>query len=744
MGIFSKRRISKTDSIQREEREIIMRCIKPGDVVFDIGAHHGNWSEAVMECHGKAELHVFEASSSSFAKVCKRMAGRATVNHFAMFNQVGEVTFHTYHDDARLSSIYRRESIEDQALPGGFITESVPATTVDAYWKGQRRQINFLKIDVEGAEYDVLRGANQMLKEGNIDYLQFEYGSAFRDADITLENVWSFLRRSGYRVFSVKGRKFSEMKRFSKSNENYQYSNYIAVNERLVSLFTGKTEDTTLYTEEMKRHGISLRGVLQVGAHQAQEVETYRKLKLDPIVLVEADPKLASVLREKYADSTDVIVIEGAASDKDETAVFYPTGTDQPGSLLPSEKHSDLDPKITVNEKIKVRTFRLDRALSDAGIDVSRLNLLVMDIKGAELMALRGATGILSHVEAIQLEVFFDEHSEGCPLVYDLDEFLDAAGFLRVLTRTPNSPDRGDGLYVRRPMVTDSRLGQMGRFANQAYQYMFLRTYGEEQRYGITNPVWVGDQLFNTRLGTKDVPELPFTVEQKGLRLKDCNIANSPVTFPNTDILGYFQYDMRYFAPYQDLLLAELSFRAPYDRMAARIRQVFEATPGPVATIHLRRGDYGYGNFFIPPNDWYIEWLEALRRDHPDLTLYIATDSPEAAGGDFDEFNRIVARDFDLPDHELDFFTDFAALACADFVGIANSSFSFLASALNRQAKGFARPSLAEKKMIPFDPWASEPLLYDTTAEEAGGEFMSERERSRSNYRIRKFLGLYK
>lgn len=744
MGIFSKRRKSKEDPIQREEREIIKRCIKPGDVVFDIGAHHGLWSEAVLDRHGKAELHVFEASSSSFANVNEQLAGRATVNHFAMSNRVGEVTFHTYHDDARLSSIYRRESVEDQILPGGFISETVPATTVDTYWQGQRRQINFLKVDVEGAEYDVLRGANRMLKEGKIDYLQFEYGGTFHDANVTLQNVWSFLRRSGYRIYSVKGREFSEMKKFTKANENYQYSNYIAVNERLVSLFTGKTEDITLYTGEMERHGISLRGVLQVGAHEGQEVETFRKLKLDPIVLVEANPKLASALREKYADSADVTVIEGAASDKEGTAEFNLASMDQSSSLLASAKHSDLYPKITFDEKIKVQTFRLDQALSDAGIDVSRLNLLVMDIQGAELMALRGATNILPHVDAIQLEVNFDELYEGCPLIYDLDDFLDAAGFLRVLTRTPYSADWGDGLYVRRPVVTHSKLGEMGRFANQAFQYMFLRAYGEEQQYDSVNPVWIGDQLFHTRPGTTDVPKLPFLAEQKGLRLKDCNIANSPVTFPNTDIQGFFQYDMRYYAPYRDLLLKELSFRAPYDGMLDQIRQVFASSPGPVAAIHLRREDYGYGSFFIPPNAWYVEWLETLRRDHPNLKLYIATDSAESAGSDFDAFDRILASDLNLPDHEVDFFADFAALSCADFVGVANSSFSFLASILNSQARGFARPDLTEKKMIPFDPWTSEPLLYEKTAEEAGGEFMSERGKSRSKYRIRKFFGLYK
>lgn len=715
MRLFSKRwKEDSKDPVHSENREIIRRCIKPDDVVFDIGAHQGTWSEAVLAAHQSVDLHLFETSVGNKAKVVERLSGRARVNHMAVSSRAGDV--------------------KDQISSPNSGENCVPCTSLDAYWESERRQINFLKLDATGTGYDALRGAGRLLKRGQIDYVQFQYGPVFQGAGITLQNVWSVLRRSGYRVFSASDQTFIELKTFRKSDETYRHMTFVAVHARLADTFIGKIADVALHSDEIARHGIETRGVLQLGTDLGQQVETFRKLDLSPIVLVESNPGHAQDLGDKYIDESDIIVIHGAASDGDRPTDRLIAGLDRPGSLLPTGKPPRPDPNVTSTRHSIGLPFQLDEVLAERNVDTSRLNLVVMDAQGGGLMALRAASDLLSHVQAIQLTVTNGTRAD------DIDGFMSNIGMQRVVTMTPYSQDLGAGLYVRRPMVTDSRLGEMGRFANQGFQYLFLRSYSEEQGYDFANPPWIGDQLFHIQPGTSDVPKMPFSIEQQGLRFNDCSIANSPVTFPNTDILGYFQYDMRYYAPYKDILLRELAWRAPFADRAAQIRRAFDSAPGAVAAIHLRRGDYGYKYFFITPNEWYVEWLRDLRNQHPDLSVYIATDDPAAAEVDFAEFNVISVTDLGLTEHDPDFFADFAALTCADYVGVANSSFSFLASLMNTQARGYARPSLADRKLIPFDPWTSEPLLYDTTAEKAGDEFMSDKEKSRSKHRIRKFF----
>ncbi|WP_299190703.1 FkbM family methyltransferase [uncultured Litoreibacter sp.] len=740
MGLRRYFRKQSDDVIQPEERRIISKCVAPGDVVFDVGAHHGLWSKAVLEQVGDVDLHVFEATKGSYEKIVEQLGDKGTINHAAASHTDGEIVFNTYRDDDRLSSIYRRTSVEDDLLPAGFEANAVPAVALDSYWTDPKKQINLLKIDVEGAEYDVLRGANRLLKAGQVDYIQFEYGGTFEDAGFTLGNVWSYLRRSGYAVFKVGKRNFTEIERFTPAMEDYRYANLLAVHERLRSRFVGKPEDIVLYVDKMKRYGFKPKGVLHVGAHQGQELPTYRTNKMSPIVFVEANPELAGALRDKTAGEADIHVVEGAASDKAGTATFNIASMDQSSSLLPLAKHAELYPKITFDKEIEVRTMTLDAAMAETGVDPASVNMLTMDIQGAELMALRGATETLKHIDAIQTEINYDELYEGCPHISDLDAFLYPLGFLRIKTMTPYDKGWGDAVYVKAPMITNSVLGSMGRFANKAFQYMFLRTYAAEHGFEFANLPWEGDDMYHVRPGKATLPKPGRTVEQTKYGFDDCDIVNAPEPWADADLKGFFQYNMKYYAPYRAELEAEFAHKGVYLEAGQAMRVGFDALAGPVAVVHLRRGDYGTDIFFLPPNDWYVDWLRGLQAKEPTLQVYIATDDPTAAGNDFDEFALVTSDQLDLPPVDHGFFYDFTAMRLADHVAIANSSFSFLAAALNSTATSTVRPDPEAGKLVAFEPWSSDPLIRSHKAEEMGEDYMSARAKSRTKYKTRKFI----
>lgn len=747
MGLRRYFRKNSDDIIQPEERRIIEKCISSGDVVFDVGAHHGLWSKAALAHAGDIDLHVFEASKKSHAEVMAQLDGRGTINHSAVSHTDGEIVFNTYQDDDRLSSIYRRTSVEDKLLRSGFDANVVPAVALDGYWTDPKRQINFLKIDVEGAEYDALRGANRLLKAGQIDYIQFEYGGTFQDAGYTLGNVWSYLRRSGYVVFKVGKRKFTEITRFTPAMEDYRFTNLLAVHERLRSKFVGKPESIEIYLDKMKRYGFQPKGVLHVGAHKGQELPTYRANKISPVVFVEANPDLAAALREKTAGDDDIYLVEGAASDSAGKATFNITSMDQSSSLLPLAKHSEMYPKIVVEKRIEVRTLTLDAAMTETGLDFEAINMLTMDIQGAELMALRGATRILKNIEAIQTEINYDELYDGCPHISDLDAFLEPHGFLRIKTVTPYDKDWGDAVYVKKPMIINSTLGSMGRFANKAFQYIFLRTYAAEHGFEFANLPWEGDDMYYVHPGVETLPTVGRTVSQTKYGLDECNIVNATEPWADTDLQGYFQYNMKYYAPYRAEIEAEFAHKGIYLEAEKALKAAFDALDGPVAVVHLRRGDFGTGVFFQTPNSWYVDWLRQLQADEPDLQVYVASDDPAAAGNDFDEFNLVSADQFDLPQVGHGFFYDFTALRLGKFVAISNSTFSFLATALNRHAALTVRPDPQVGKLVPYSAWTSDPMIRSHTAEDLGEEYMSERAKSRTKYKMRqvvKRLGLKK
>ena len=739
----SLRQVHDLNPITNDERMMISRCLRDGDIVFDIGAHHGKWSEAVRaSCD--AQIHAFEASREAYAVLSVALGEKIKLNWNAVTNRNADLTFNVYRDDARLSSLHRRLSVEQSLLTLGYDTITVPGITLDSYWQDRPEQIRFLKMDVEGAEYDALRGAAGLLRRGQVDFLQFEYGGTFLDAGTTLRNVWALLRRYGYRVLKVNKGAFSELKSFSRRDEDYQYSNYLAVHERLAPAFLKERSEIALQFDRMEQFGIRPKGVVHVGAHKGDEITTYLKNGMSRTVFIEANPDLAAGLRRRFADQPSVTVIEAAAAEKEGRATFNITSMDQSSSLLPLKEHSRLYPKIKVERSIDVRTARLDDLLNEAGVDLGDLDFIAMDIQGAELMALRGAETLLGQIKALQIEVNYQELYEGCALITDLDAFLSRHGFIRVDTQTPYSETWGDGLYVRRPMVSCSSIGRMGRFANSLFQYLFIQTYARDMDYIPVCPVWAGDDMFEVEPGVASLPVLPNKVEESGLEFNNSSVTGDPVPRPACDFSGFFQYHTRYYLPHREMMLRHFAPKGAYAERQKQIRALFDAQSGPVATLHLRRGDFGTGVFFIAPEAWYLEWLSKLREEHPNLSVYIASDDIDAVRPAFSDYN--VLTEADLPPAALahDFATDFLALTQGDALAISNSSFSFAASMLNTRAVQFMRPVLERERLEEFDPWNAPVLLRGTEAEDVGEHVMSEKARGRTKYRKAKLKNFFK
>jgi hypothetical protein len=75
--------------------------------------------------------------------------------------------------------------------------------------------------------------------------------------------------------------------------------------------------------------------------------------------------------------------------------------------------------------------------------------MMNIDVQGAELMVLQGATELLKHIDLIYTEVNIEEVYKGCCLMSDLDRFLEPFGFVRVTTKMTDW-NWGDALYQKR------------------------------------------------------------------------------------------------------------------------------------------------------------------------------------------------------------------------------------------------------------------------------------------------------
>jgi hypothetical protein len=86
-----------------------------------------------------------------------------------------------------------------------------------------------MKLDVEGHELDVLRGAHAMLSSARIEAVQFEYGGTYLDAGVRLADVFDLLAASSYELYKLVPWGLVRVTGVHRREEAFQLSNFVGL-----------------------------------------------------------------------------------------------------------------------------------------------------------------------------------------------------------------------------------------------------------------------------------------------------------------------------------------------------------------------------------------------------------------------------------------------------------------------------------------------------------------------------------
>lgn len=217
------------------EQDLIQRYISEGDIVFDIGAFKGLWTDKALAKLPK-QIHLFEPLVSEFQNLQQKYnhlicEEKVFVTNCAIFDSVGTQEFHHYQNYPTLSTIFRRINAEkNEGIEAPNPPILISTTTIEQYCKEHEiEHIHYMKTDVEGAELKVMQGAENLLSQHMIDYIEFEYGGTYLDSNTTLESIYNIFVSKGYNVFKTVSNGYMHIPIFRTELENYEYSNFIAV-----------------------------------------------------------------------------------------------------------------------------------------------------------------------------------------------------------------------------------------------------------------------------------------------------------------------------------------------------------------------------------------------------------------------------------------------------------------------------------------------------------------------------------
>ncbi len=169
----------------------------PVRTVFDVGANTGQSAIEYLIAFPAADIYCFEPVSKT-AQILRTNLTNPRVHCFqmAMGNAAGDATIYLNENDTTNSLIQSGTSIGQ---------EKVAVTTVDLFMDDHNvRQIDLLKIDTEGFDLEVLKGAQEALREGRVQFVQVEVGfHPSNTRHVLFENIRNLLLPKGYSVFGI-------------------------------------------------------------------------------------------------------------------------------------------------------------------------------------------------------------------------------------------------------------------------------------------------------------------------------------------------------------------------------------------------------------------------------------------------------------------------------------------------------------------------------------------------------------
>lgn len=204
--------------------------IIPNPILFDVGANIGHYTNLMYMTFPNAEIHAFEPISRSY----KILKGNFCQDNIKLVNTgLGIETCKTqiFHYDDGYSNEHASlfpEVISTLHKQNKLVTEEINIDTIDNYCiKNNISRIDFLKIDTEGNELNVLKGAQRMISSKSINIIQFEFNEMNVISRVFLRDFYNILEN--YEFFRLNTKSLIPLGNYISRNEIFQFQNIVAI-----------------------------------------------------------------------------------------------------------------------------------------------------------------------------------------------------------------------------------------------------------------------------------------------------------------------------------------------------------------------------------------------------------------------------------------------------------------------------------------------------------------------------------
>jgi len=203
-------------------------------VFFDVGANIGDYTMSINKNVPHAGIFSFEPVPQTFEQLTRNVGGKAHLYNIGLGNAPGKgEIFNSVNDTiSEIATMYKDALVEVFNNINEIASIEFEIDTIDNFCaKNNIKNIDFLKIDVEGNELAVIQGASEILASEGIQVIQFEFNSHNVYSRVFLRDFYLLLK--DFHFYRLNQNGLVSLGHYNPINEIFTFQNIVAIHKNL-------------------------------------------------------------------------------------------------------------------------------------------------------------------------------------------------------------------------------------------------------------------------------------------------------------------------------------------------------------------------------------------------------------------------------------------------------------------------------------------------------------------------------
>lgn len=216
------------------EKNFLTKCLPRtvGGVVIDVGANQGDYTKLVLSLNPNARVYAFEPHPKTYQSLMVNVGGSKNVTSInkGLSETQGVLDLYDYEnqDGSSHATLFKDVLVR---LHGSskVVAHQVQLLSLDDFVKQENiSEISLLKVDTEGNELSVLRGALETIKAKKIKLVHIEFNEMNVISKVFFKDFWDLLQ--DYRFYRLLPHDMLRIEKYCPIEcELFAYQNIVAI-----------------------------------------------------------------------------------------------------------------------------------------------------------------------------------------------------------------------------------------------------------------------------------------------------------------------------------------------------------------------------------------------------------------------------------------------------------------------------------------------------------------------------------